>query len=223
MPSETVEEYLETIFKLAEKADVRPGMLATELGVAAPTVTATLRRLESHGLVTRTDDGGVVLTDGGRRTAIDIIRRHRIAERFLVDSLGLPWDEVHEEACRLEHALSPRVLEALEAFLKGPHSCPHGHPIPAADGTVAELTGDPLAVCAVGDDTTIVRIDDEDADLLGYLSSLGMLPGEHVRICEFAPFSGPLLVEVGASRYAIGRDVASKIVVTSDAAAGTRK
>jgi DtxR family Mn-dependent transcriptional regulator len=209
-----MEEYLEAIYKLAEKGPVRPGQLAEVMGVSAPTVTATLGRLQTAGLIDR-PDGGVELTHAGRRGALDIIRRHRLAERFLVDVLNLPWSEVHEEACQLEHALSPRVQQALEEFMENPGVCPHGHPIPAADGTIAGSEGTPLCRNAAGDEVEIVRIDDEDGELLSYLSSLGMFPGTPVRVCDIAPFKGPLLVEVGDARYALGRDVAEKIMVSS--------
>ncbi|MHB8051127.1 MAG: metal-dependent transcriptional regulator [Coriobacteriia bacterium] len=216
MPSATLEEYLETIYKLAERGEVRPGQIAEALGVSAPTVTATLGRLQTHGLISRPADGGVELTLSGRQGALDIIRRHRLAERFLVDVLGLPWDEVHDEACQLEHALSPKVQEALQRFMDNPEVCPHGHPIPSADGAIAVQEGAPLCQSGPGDEVNIVRIEDEDGELLSYLSSLGMFPGTSVRVCDVAPFKGPLMVEVGDARYALGREVAEKIVVTGD-------
>lgn len=216
MPSATIEEYLEAIYKLAEKGPVRPGQLAEIMGVSAPTVTATLGRLQAAGLIDR-PEGGVELTFEGRRGALDIIRRHRLAERFLVDVLGLPWDEVHDEACQLEHALSPRVQRALEQFMDNPAVCPHGHPIPAEDGSIADAAGAPLCENGAGDEVEIVRIADEDGELLSYLSSLGMFPGTSVRVCDIAPFKGPLLVEVGDARYALGREIAEKIVVSNPA------
>jgi DtxR family Mn-dependent transcriptional regulator len=222
MPSATLEEYLEEIYKAAERGEVRPGQLADALGVSAPTVTATLGRLEAQGLIER-PDGGVALTSEGRHAALDIVRRHRLAERFLVDALGLAWDEVHDEACQLEHALSPRVQAALEKFLENPDVCPHGHPIPSADGTIATQVGAPLCDSGTGAQVEIVRVEDEDGELLSYLSSLGMFPGTAVRVCDVAPFKGPLLVEVGDSRYALGREIAEKIVVTDSGASRTRR
>lgn len=216
MPSVTVEEYLEAIYKLAERGAVRPARLAEVMEVSAPTVTATLARMAGAGLIDR-PEGGVELTLSGRQMALDIIRRHRLAERFLVDALGLPWDEVHEEACQLEHALSPKVQAALEEFLNRPTVCPHGHPIPAADGSIVERVGSPLCDSGTGDEVEIVRIEEEDDGLLSYLSTLGMFPGTKVRVCDVAPFKGPLLVEVGDARYALGRDVAAKIVVSESA------
>lgn len=212
MASATLEEYLEAIYKLAEHGEVRPTQLAETLGVSGPTVTATLKRLKAHGLIERPDNR-VVLTEEGRAGAIDIIRRHRLAERFLVDTLGLPWEDVHEEACVLEHALSTRVQAALERFLDNPTSCPHGHPIPAMDGTVAAAEGDPLSAHVAGDKLRIVRVEDEDEGLLSYLASLGMYPGTAVEVCDVAPFQGPLMLQVGDARYALGRAVCEKIAV----------
>ncbi len=130
-----------------------------------------------------------------------------------MDTLGIPWEEVHEDACLLEHALSPRVQEALERFLENPAECPHGHPIPAADGTVADRAGEPLSEQATACEAAVLRVEDEDEDLLTYLASLGMFPGTTVKVCDVAPFKGPMMVEVGGSRYALGRDIADKIVV----------
>ena len=212
MPSETLEEYLETIYKLSERGSVRPTPIAEALGVSGPTVTATLKRLESRGLVTRSD-GDVVLTAEGRTLAIDIIRRHRVAERFLVDILGLSWEDAHEDACRLEHALSPRVMERLEEFLDNPEVCPHGHPIPSAAGDIVPVEGVPLCDLESGGSSRIVQVAEDDDAMLTYLGSLGMYPGTEVRVCEVAPFKGPLLIEVEGSTYALGRDIAERILV----------
>jgi len=215
MATATLEEYLETIYKLSEKGTVRPTPIAEALGVSGPTVTVTLRRLEAAGYVVR-EGNDVVLTDAGKTLALDIVRRHRISERFLVDVLGLPWDEAHEDACRLEHALSPRVLAALEEFLENPEVCPHGHPIPTAEGSIASVSGAPLCDFEAGDSVRIVQVSEDDDAMLAYLGSLGMFPGTRVRVCEVAPFNGPLMVDVDGSTYAIGREVADRILVTAN-------
>jgi len=222
VPSETLEEYLEAIYKLSEHGEARPSRLAEAMSVSAPTVTSTLKRLKAGGLITR-PGGAVALTPAGRTEALSIIRRHRLAERLLVDVLGMPWEDVHEEACKLEHALSPKVQAALEAYLVNPDVCPHGHPIPSAEGDVAEPTGEPLCDFDTGADVEIVRIEEEDERLLSYLASLGMYPGTRVKVCDVAPFQGPLMVEVGGSRYALGRDVAAKIVVGASLARAAAK
>lgn len=218
MPSATLEEYLETIYKLSERGEVRPTPIAEALAVSGPTVTATLKRLETRGLISR-DNGAVVLTEDGRGIAVDIIRRHRLAERFLVDVLGIQWDEAHEDACRLEHALSPRVMEALEAFLQNPEVCPHGHPIPSVEGAIKKIEGRPLADVQSGTSTRILQVSEDDDAMLTYLGSLGMYPGTEIRVREVAPFGGPLLVEVSGATYALGREVAEKILVEPDPAA----
>lgn len=215
MPTATLEEYLETIYKLSEDGTVRPTPIAEALGVSGPTVTATLKRLQDKGFVDRRN-GDVVLTESGLREALDIVRRHRISERFLVDVLGMSWDEAHEDACLLEHALSPRVLVALEEYLDNPEVCPHGHPIPSEDGHVAEVVGVPLAELRQGASGTIVQVSESDEAMLTYLGSLGMFPGTRVVVTEIAPFGGPLLIEVNGSAYALGRDVAGGILVREE-------
>lgn len=215
MPSATLEEYLETIYKLAQRGSVRPTPIAEALGVSGPTVTATLKRLEQRGLIVR-DGGAVVLTEAGTSLAVDIIRRHRVAERFLVDVLGIAWEEAHEDACKLEHALSPRVIEALEAYLDNPEVCPHGHPIPTAEGEIAAVDGVALSEVPSGASTRILQVSEDDEAVLAYLGSLGMYPGTLVKVREVAPFEGPLLVEVGGAVYALGRDVAACILVARE-------
>lgn len=211
MPSATLEEYLEAIYKLSAGGEVRPTQVADALGVSGPTVTATLKRLQAAGLIER-PSGGVALTGAGQDQALSILRRHRLAERLLADVLGLPWDVVHDEACRLEHAMSPRVQEALEMFLENPEVCPHGHPIPRADLSIATLEGEPLSVFSAGEQAEVVRVSEGDDELLAYLGSRGMYPGVRVTVQEVSPFNGPLLIRVGGATFALGRDVAEKVV-----------
>ena len=212
MPSATLEEYLETIYKMSPEGDVRPSQIADALSVSPPTVTSGLRRLETAGLVTR-PAGGVRLTHRGVLEAVAIVRRHRIAERFLVDVLGLPLDVVHDEACRLEHALSDTVLAALESYLDNPAACPHGHPIPLSDGRVACEPGTPLADVPEGGAGTVVCVPEED-EVLSYLSALGLRPGQRVAVEQAAPFDGPLLIEVDGEHAAIDRGIARRILVS---------
>jgi len=214
MPTPTLEEYLETIYKLAERGTVRPTQLADAMSVSGPTVTATLRRLEVRDLISRSGTD-VELTAEGTTLAVDIIRRHRIAERFLVDALGLDWDVAHEEACVLEHALSPRVLAALETYLENPEVCPHGHPIPSSAGVVTREEGTVLKDLDAGCRATILRVAEDDEGVLAYLGELGLYPGTDVVVEESAPFEGPLTVRIGsaAKTVAVARDLAASIVV----------
>lgn len=176
MPTATLEEYIEAIYKASRQGPARASDVADAMGVSRPTVTATLRRLAARGLVTR-PKGLIELTPDGEREALSILRRHRLAERFLVDTLGLPWDEVHEEACLLEHALSPRVQDALESFLENPESCPHGHPIPTSELEMAAATGHPLSEVTEGDRVRIARISEADDDILAGAGEAGLFPG----------------------------------------------
>jgi DtxR family Mn-dependent transcriptional regulator len=212
MPTATLEEYLETIYKLSQTGPVKPTAVAESMGVSGPTVTATLRRLEAQTYVTR-EGTDVLLTTEGTARALDIVRRHRVAETFLVQTLGLDWEAAHEDACLLEHALSPRVLEALERFLDNPEVCPHGHPIPAADGSVAEVTGEPLCDVAAERTVRVLRVAEDNDELLGYVGSLGLRPGALVLVAESAPFGGPLTLDIGGVRTAIGRDIAQLVTV----------
>jgi len=212
MPSETLEEYLEAIYKLGQRGPVRPAQLAEAMSVSAPTVTNTLKRLGTRGLVER-QGTTVVLTPEGLAAAVDVIRRHRVAERFLSDILGLKWDEIHEEACRLEHALSPRVLEAMERVLGDPEACPHGHPIPTSEGHVFTAAGIPLAELQPGQRAVVVRVAEEDEAMLGYLGELELFPGAIVCLVEAAPFSGPLTIEIAERQRSVGPEVARAVTV----------
>jgi DtxR family Mn-dependent transcriptional regulator len=215
MPSATLEEYLESIYKIALAGEVRPTQIADALSVSGPTVTVTLRRLEAAGLIER-PNGGVSLTETGTREALAVIRRHRIAERFLVDVLDLPWEAAHEDACLLEHAMSPRVLEALERYLENPSVCPHGHPIPTVDGVVPELVGVPMSDLPAEAEGVVVRVTEDRDEMLSYIASLGLVPGVRVRIDEVAPFSGPFLVGVRGVVHPVARDVAERVFVEPD-------
>lgn len=211
MPTPTLEEYLETIYKLAQEGPVRPTQIAESIGVAGPTVTATLKRLEGHGLVTRKGTE-VLLTDAGRIRSLDIVRKHRIAETFLVDVLGLDWEAAHEDACLLEHAMSQRVLAALEAYLDNPEVCPHGHPIPNAQGLVAPELGRSLADTAAGEKVVVLRVA-EDEDVLGYLGAHGLRPSASLEVLERDEIGGLITVSIAGERVVLSLGVARHVTV----------
>jgi DtxR family transcriptional regulator, Mn-dependent transcriptional regulator len=212
--TQNAEEYLEAIFKLQLGPDpVTVTRLAAELGVAPPSVSEMIGRLRTAGLVERGEDRSVALTEEGSAEGASLVRRHRLSERFLVDYLDMPWDAVHEEACKFEHVLSPEVEARLAEQLGNPLTCPHGHAIPGEDGSLPELTMRPLSQLEPGDEAVIGCIAEEKSDLLRYLSSLGLLPDTPVAVESVAPFNGPLLVRVGGSQYALGREVTDKIMV----------
>lgn len=212
MPTSTLQEYLESIYKLSQSGPVRPTAIAESIGVSGPTVTATLRRLETHNLITRSGTD-VILTAEGTARALDVVRRHRVAETFLVQTLGLDWDAAHEDACLLEHAMSDRVLESLERFLDNPSVCPHGHPIPSPDGSIAEVHGELLSDVSVNRPYRVLRVAEDDDELLGYMGGIGLRPGTVVTVAESAPFGGPLTLDIQGVRTAIAREIARLVTV----------
>lgn len=216
MPQRTqsTEEYLEAIFKL-ERGDlpVTVKRLADELRVSPPSVSEMVGRLRGAGLVEEAKGRAIHLTKQGEIEGARLVRRHRLSERFLVDYLDMPWDAVHEEACKLEHVLSPEVEERLAAQLGNPRTCPHGHIIPAVDGSLVEEDLRSLTDLKPGERGVIACITQEDSDLLKYLGSLGLVPETVVAVESIAPFGGPLLIRVAGSQYALGREVAGKIML----------
>ena len=214
MASENVEEYLETIYKLEQ--DVSPvttSAVAKQLGISPASVSEMAGKLAEQGLVTREPYKGMALTAEGKHQALIVIRHHRLWERFLTDVLGLPWDQVHEEACRLEHVTSPLVEERLAQFLGEPETCPHGHPVPTADGEMAIEAGYPLAKLTAGQRARVLRVPEDDVDLLRYLATLGLKPQATVQVEVVAPFQGPLTLRVGEAQHVLGQELASRIVV----------
>ena len=208
-------ESLETIYRLErERPPASLHHLARRLGVGKDVAAERLLALQGGGLVTTETGGRIALTTEGRRLALGLIRKHRLLERFLADLLELPWARVHEEACRLTPVLSDDIADGLARLLGHPASCPHGNPIPGADGTLAAETAIPLSRLAPGQSGIIVRIEREEPELLKYLAALGLFPQTKVEVEEVAPFGGPLLILVGSSRYAIGRKVAARIFVS---------
>ena len=213
--TQSVEEYLEAIFKLQRgPVPVTVKRLASELAVAPPSVSEMIGRLRAAGLVEEPgEERSIVLTEAGAAEGASLVRRHRLSERFLVDYLDMPWDTVHEEACKFEHVLSPEVEARLAEQLGNPLTCPHGHAIPGEDGSLAEDQLRPLSGLEPGEAAVIGCIAEEKSDLLRYLASLGLLPDTPVAVESVAPFNGPLLVRVGGSQYALGREVTDKIMV----------
>jgi DtxR family Mn-dependent transcriptional regulator len=168
------EEYLETIFWLQEAGLPMTGAnIARARQLSAPTVHEMIGRLEKDGYITRGPDRSLSFTEHGYEHASHIVRRHRMIERFLTDVLGIPWHEVHEEAERLEHAMSPVLEERMHAAIGNARTCPHGHPIDAGD----RIDGVPMADVAVGAAITVLRFENEAEDLLHYLHAAGLEPG----------------------------------------------
>ncbi len=175
------EEYLQSLFWLQEAGLPMTGAnVARAMQLSAPTVHEMIGRLERDGYITRGTDRAIAFTDSGASHAEGIVRRHRLIERFLTDVLGVPWDEVHEEAERLEHAMSPVLEERMLAAIGDAKTCPHGHPIVAG----ARLAGVPLADVELGASVRILRFENEAEDLLRYLKAAGVEPGLEGTLAE---------------------------------------
>src|SRR6185312_1500596 len=175
MPSLTVENYVKTIYQLAEDAGrgaVATGQIALALGVLPGTVTSMLKTLDESNLATYTPYEGVRLTSSGRALALRVLRRHRLIEQFLSQTLNLSWDEVHQEAEHMEHAVSDSLIDRIDDYLGRPATDPHGDPIPKADGTMAAAADRPLDECSAGDRFHIARVVDQSPDFLRHLSQI---------------------------------------------------
>ena len=186
-PSSTVENYLKAIYMAqSDESDgkrlVPMGRLAHLLSVVPGTATTMVKALAESGLVTYEPYAGVRLTAAGQKLAALVLRRHRLMELFLVQVLGMSWDEVHDEAERLEHAASDRVIDRIDAMLGRPSADPHGDPIPDPEGTVAAQEYHTLLTCPVGAPVVMMRVTDQDAEFLRFLESSDLKPGQTVRV-----------------------------------------
>ena len=211
-----VEDYLKVIFELESAAGVAgTNEIASELGFAPASVSGMIRRLAEQGLITHERYRGVRLTKAGRRAALRTIRRHRVIEAYLTKALGYPWDRVHDEAERLEHAASDELIDRMAEAIGEPTTDPHGAPIPTRDGTLAEdppLVG--LDEVAVGERVSIERVGDRDAEQLRYLAEVGITPGRTVQVLSRAPFDGPIELRIGRATKSIGPALAKQILVS---------
>ncbi|MBS7616406.1 metal-dependent transcriptional regulator [Candidatus Bathyarchaeota archaeon] len=183
--SQEAEEYVEAIYKLQKRSGAaRTSELARELNVVPGSITNTITHLEKHGLVEHTPYKGVKLTSKGEKIALNVIRRHRLAERLLTDILEAEWSNVHESACKLEHALTEDVLALLERRLGYPKFCPHGNPIPTENGEIDEVESFPLTEAPPDRTLLVVKIVDEKRDKLAVLARKGIRPNTSVHIVK---------------------------------------
>jgi len=211
---ESTEEYLEAIYRLErEGSGVSTSALANELGVAAASVSGMLKKLAGDGYVDHKARGEAKLTQKGLGVGVRVIRRHRLAECLLTQVLGMPWDEVHEEACRLEHAISARVEERLLEVLGHPTTCPHGQPIPPTDLSDPIRLGVPLAQLDAGARAIVDGVTEELSEMLRYLGEIGMRPGAEVEVLEKAPCGGPITLRLGERQHAVSLELARMVTV----------
>jgi DtxR family transcriptional regulator, Mn-dependent transcriptional regulator len=214
MITEAVQDYLKSIYHIhRDQGRVTTQALAERMEVSAPSVTGMIKKLSEMKLVKYTPYRGVSLTAAGEKVALEIVRHHRLLERYLAEALGYSWDKVHAEAEKLEHHISEEFEDAIAAFLGHPETDPHGDPIPAKDGTIREQAPQRLADATPGGKCVVTRVSDRDSKLLAYVASLGIRPATHIEVLGKEPFDGPLRLRIGTKEHHIGQNVARQIFV----------
>lgn len=222
MPSLTVENYLKAALLIAQREGsewVATGQLAEALNVSPGTVTSMLKTLAESKLAEYRPYEGVRLTDAGRTLALRVLRRHRLIELFLVQTLDLTWDQVHEEAEHMEHAVSDFLIDRIDEHLGRPEHDPHGDPIPSADGSMRADHGEaaPLSLCAGGTRVTIVRVTNQDPGFLRFLSERKVQIGDTGTVTDNEPESGAITVELAnGSKLSLGRAAAEQLLVQTE-------
>lgn len=209
-----MEDYLKTIFSLEESSErITTQAIADQLSVAAPSVTGMIKRLHDLNLVDHAPYRGVTLTDAGRKIALEVVRHHRLLELYLADALGYSWDEVHEEADRLEHTISEEFEARIDHALGYPTHDPHGDPIPTLGGELPIVKHQRLSDLEDGQKAVVVRIFHDDSERLRYLGQLGLYPNSTLTVLEKMPFNGPLRIRVDEEEHVIGLDLASDVYI----------
>lgn len=216
--TQSVEDYLKAIYRLSlDGRSVSTSEIAETLALAPPSVSGMVKRLSEQGLLEHVPYRGVVLTPAGRRAALAMVRRHRLIETYLVERLGYAWDEVHDEAERLEHAVSDRMVERMAQALGHPQFDPHGDPIPDLQGRMEELVYTPLADIPVGETAEVRRVATAEGERLRYIAGMGLVPGVPVRILDRQPFNGPMAIRVMGETEedrVIGHEIGSLVLCT---------
>ncbi|MGH9218291.1 MAG: metal-dependent transcriptional regulator [Vicinamibacterales bacterium] len=220
LPSSTVENYLKAIYTrethLAAGQKLVPmGQLAAALGIAPGTATTMVKALAESGLVVYEPYNGVRLTSAGETLAARVLRRHRLIELFLVQVMGMNWDEVHDDAEQMEHVVSDRLIERIDEMLGRPEFDPHGDPIPTADGQLAQRSLDTLLTCPLHTPVTVARVTDQDAAFLRFIESHNLKPGQTIEVEDRDEVSDSVRLKgTNDQRMTIGTRAASKLLVT---------
>lgn len=213
MLSQSVQDYVKTIYKLQADGLVSTTDIAKELKVSGASVTGMIKRLDDMKLVHYSSYKGVKLTEAGEKVALEIIRFHRLLELYLKEELGFPLEKVHDEACRLEHFISEEFAEKITSILGDPKFDPHGHPIPTKDGKIPLYQEFMLTEAKDNTEVMIRRLGDSDPKLLEYLEKSGLMPGVNLKVVEKAPFNGPITVIINGKEKIIGHEVAKNLFV----------
>jgi DtxR family Mn-dependent transcriptional regulator len=212
----SIQDYLKNIYELTENGEVAStNALAKKLRISAPSVTGMIQKLASAKppLVEYQKHQGVTLTKEGRKAALEVIRHHRLLEAWLVQTLGYSWDEVHDEAERLEHFISEDFERRIAAAMGNPVRDPHGEPIPTADLKMPSDESVPLSALRPGQAATIKRVKASDAELLRYLEELGLVPGVRIEVTDYSPFDHNLAIKAGRKSFVLGLNITSKIFI----------
>ena len=221
-----VEDYLKAIYTIGKGTGAAAtNEIAQRLALAPASVSGMVRRLADQGLLAYERYHGVKLTETGRRAALRTLRRHRVIEAYLAQALDYPWDRVHAEAERLEHAASDELVDRMAATMGEPEVDPHGAPIPTRDGSVHETEYTSLADLAVDMPGVVMRVTDEDPAMLRYLAELSVVPGKRVTVKSRAPYGGPITLAVGRQEISVGPALAAHVLtapVTAKASGGRR-
>jgi DtxR family Mn-dependent transcriptional regulator len=216
--SSAIEDYAKAIYALELRAGdaVTTNALAERLRVTPGSASGMVKRLAELGLVEHEPYRGVQLTEDGRRVALEVIRHHRLLELYLVQSLGVPWDRVHEEAEVLEHVLSEELEELIAAKLGNPTRDPHGDPIPTRELTIEEEPTQSLQSLEAGASGRFTRVSDSDPEMLRFLADRGISPGDTFEVIDKQPFGGPLFIRFGDNVHVLGGDLAKAMRVEVD-------
>src|SRR6056297_2119909 len=215
--SQSIEDYLKAIYKLQtlKEGGVSTSELAKEMGVANASVTNTVKRLSKLGMVDYQSYYGTTLTKSGEKIALEMIRHHRLLELYLKEMLGYSWDEVHDEAEKLEHYISEQFEDKISELLNDPKFDPHGDPIPTKEGLMPELGREALSGLHENQPYKVRRVKNQTPELLRYLDDYGLIPGAEVIIKKKEPFDGPLELTVDGKSVTLGYKIAADILVTS--------
>ena len=212
----SIQDYLKNIYDLTENGEsASTNALAKKLNISAPSVTGMIQKLASGkpALVEYQKHQGVTLTKEGRKAALEVIRHHRLLEAWLVQTLGYSWDEVHEEAERLEHVISEDFEQRIAAAMGHPVRDPHGEPIPTADLKMPFDDSTPLSALRPNQTATIQRVKSPNRELLRYLEGLGLVPGAQIEVKDYSPFDHNLTIRVGRRSFVLGLNITSKVFV----------
>ena len=215
MITQAVQDYLKIIFKLANNGKaVSTNAIAEKLQISQASVTGMIKKLSDLKLTTHRPYYGVELTQTGRKIALEIIRHHRLLELYLAEALGYSWDQVHDEAEKLEHVISEEFEDKMAKILGNPTADPHGAPIPSKDGLIEERTLECLSVIDAGQKVQVKEVSDKDPEMLRYLGDIGIFPEVMIDVMEKAPFGGPLLIKVAGKEYNLGERLTDNILVS---------